>query len=122
MLTPLIATQVKITRWNFKVQGKDAKRAMLEEFMRAHFGSLSKHVTVGRPAKHRIGNQASLNVWGGDSMPPADPPPPGTPAMPPVPYDVPKLPPDIPLLAEAGTSLAMFFRQVSPSLAYAYGL
>ena len=72
------------------------------------FGSQTVH--------YRIGNQASKNVWGGDSMPP--PPPPTKQEinrgqlMAPVPYDVPRLPKSIPDLEQAGATLASYYQEM----------
>ena len=122
-------------------QPKDVQQQLVEAARRDYFARFPQHVTdrappgpdkwgsctlladsgvlpAGRSVEHRIGNQASLNVWGGDSMPS---PPPRTeeevarcmPASAPVPYDVPALPiADIPGLEDAGAALARVYRQM----------
>jgi hypothetical protein len=64
---------------------------------------------------HRLGNPAGPNKWGGDAPPPPPPPTAKEKAMgnvmAPVPYDVPKLPPDLEGVAPAGESMARFFRE-----------
>jgi hypothetical protein len=80
--------------------------------MASYYSALTQHVTCGgTPVTHRIGNPPSPNKWGGDAPPP--PPPPDLSCrfeIAPVPYDVPRLPPEHPGLAQAGDALADLYR------------
>ena len=107
---------VSLPRHKGIVKGVDATRQEIVTDMKAYFGKLSQHVTTGQPLGYRIGNAASLNTWGGDAPPP--PPPPTAQdlqtglVMAPVPYDVPRLPKDLPGLTAAGDALARYYRDV----------
>ena len=93
----------------------DIKLRMVIDLRADYFGKLVQHVTSGKPIAYRIGNQAGLNIWGGDSPPPPPPPTAKEKAMgnvmAPVPYDVPRLPGSLPGIDECGGSLARFYRE-----------
>ena len=109
---------VYLPRWNRPLTGNmDAKDQIICTDRKNYFEQLRQHVTDGgKPVHYRHGNIASRNVWGGDKMPP--PPPPTEKQiqqgiiMPPVPYDVPRLPKDTPGLAEAGLLLSQIYREI----------
>ena len=113
------SNEVKLPRWGGKSDQnahKDPKRQMIVQEMKQYFLSLPQHVTSGKGVGYRIGNAPSKNAWGGNSMPP---PPPQTDKekakgllMAPVPYDVPRLPPDTPGLKAAGDELARCYRSL----------
>ena len=78
----------------------DQANFTIHDHRATYFRGLTNHVTCGKPVAHRIGNAASTSKWGGDAPPP--PPPPTAKeavmghVMAPVPYDVPRLPKDLP--------------------------
>ena len=124
---------VKLPRWGgVAEEGQmDPAQRLIVSMRREYFGSRRQHVTeddegqggggghggggaVAIGVGHRIGNRASGNAWGGDTMPP--PPPLRSVkeiAMARVPYDMPLLPSaHIPGLEAAAAALAAFYREV----------
>ncbi len=95
--------------------GVGAAEKMVRTERRTYFASMRQHVTDGgNPSLHRIGNAAGSGAWGGDAIPP---PPPLTAkekslghVRAPIPFDVPRLPPQTPGLQEAGATLARLYR------------
>ena len=113
------SNEVKLPRFGGKSDPnahKDPERQMVDLDRKTHFLSLPQHVTSGKGVSYRIGNAPSKNAWGGDAMPPPPPPTDKERAkgllMAPVPYDVPRLPPDTPGLQAAGDALARCYRSL----------
>lgn len=97
-------------------QVHDEGARMIQAERSAYFLSLDQHVTDGgQPLHYRIGNAACRIAWGGDTMPKSQPTEKERAkgyVRPPVPFDVPRLPPETPGLQEAGASLAGMYRHM----------
>lgn len=92
----------------------DIKLKMVNDIRSKYFRRLTQHVTSGHPVDHRIGNPPSPNQWGVHSQPARQKSQiakelKAAAAMAPVPYDVPRLPKDLPGVDEAGSALARFY-------------